>query len=96
MSNNRGKLSRYELISLVISGLGLISLILLVIQTSAMINQTRNMTSQTQNMVTQTEQLTATLENTALTNISNREQDIFRASRFTTLLFLREGDKRRR
>jgi len=56
------KLTTYEIISLIISGLGLVSIILLIIQTRA--------------MTTQTKQLSDSLESAALTNISSQEFEI--------------------
>jgi hypothetical protein len=41
-----------------------------------MSKQTDNMTLQTENMLKQTQQLTESLENTALTNISNRDLEM--------------------
>src|SRR2546423_1188338 len=72
----RKKLSTYEIISLIISTLWLISLVLLLFQTRIMSKQTDNMALQTENMLKQTQQLTESLENTALTNISNRDLEM--------------------
>jgi hypothetical protein len=66
MTSPRNPLSRYEIISLTLSSIGLVSLILL-------LYQIRIMNKQTDSMLLQTQQLTDSLANTALTNISNRD-----------------------
>src|SRR5260370_10698020 len=66
MKRPPNRLSRYEIISLILSSIGLVSLVLL-------LYQIRIMNKQTDSMLLQTRQLTDSLANTALTNISNRD-----------------------
>lgn len=67
------RLTLFELLSLSLTLLNLITILLLISQTELMRSQTQNMTMQTESMLTQTRQLSTTLELTAITNISNRE-----------------------
>lgn len=69
MTRPRQALSRYEIISLILSSIGLVSLVLL-------LYQIRIMNKQTDSMLLQTQQLTDSLANTALTTISNRDFEI--------------------
>jgi len=69
MPTPRQPLSRYEIISLVLSSIGLVSLVLL-------LYQIRIMNKQTDSMLIQTQQLTDSLAATALTNISNRDLEM--------------------
>jgi hypothetical protein len=69
MKRPRKRLSRYEIISLLLSSIGLVSLVLL-------LYQIRIMNKQTESMLLQTQQLTDSLANTALTNISNRDLEM--------------------